>query len=115
MRRLADLLADLPGPDVASRDAVVARAAAVLRPTGALARLDEVAAWLAAWQRTERPAVERPHAMARGGEGNGRVNGRRRLAGSALFVGEDDEMRLAHGLIFPPALSKRPLPVRKIN
>ena len=51
---------DLPEPDVASRDAVAARAATVLRPTGALARLDEVAAWLAAWQRTERPAVERP-------------------------------------------------------
>ena len=63
MTRLAGLLADLPGPDVASRDAVVARAATVLRPTGALARLDEVAAWLAAWQRTERPAVERPHAI----------------------------------------------------
>jgi nicotinate-nucleotide--dimethylbenzimidazole phosphoribosyltransferase len=63
MTRLAALLADLPGPDVASRDAVAARAATVLRPTGALARLDEVAAWLAAWQRTERPAVERPHAI----------------------------------------------------
>ena len=63
MTRLAGLLADLPGPDVASRDAVAARAATVLRPTGALARLDEVAAWLAAWQRTERPAVERPHAI----------------------------------------------------
>ena len=63
MTRLADLLADLPGPDAVSRDAVAARAATVLRPTGALARLDEVAAWLAAWQRTERPAVERPHAI----------------------------------------------------
>ena len=63
MTRLTGLLSDLPGPDVASRDAVAARAATVLRPTGALARLDEVAAWLAAWQRTERPAVERPHAI----------------------------------------------------
>ena len=34
-----------------------------LRPTGASARLDEVAAWLAAWQRTERPAVDAPHAV----------------------------------------------------
>ena len=63
MTTLAALLEDLPGPDAASRAAVTARAATVLRPTGALARLDEVAAWLAAWQRTERPAVERPHAI----------------------------------------------------
>jgi nicotinate-nucleotide--dimethylbenzimidazole phosphoribosyltransferase len=41
----------------------VERAASVLRPTGALARLDEVAAWLAAWQRTERPAVDAPHSV----------------------------------------------------
>jgi nicotinate-nucleotide--dimethylbenzimidazole phosphoribosyltransferase len=47
-------------PDVACRDAVRARAAQVLRPSGALQRLDEVAAWLAGWQRTDRPAVRRP-------------------------------------------------------
>jgi len=63
MTTLAALLEGLPGPDAASRAAVTARAATVLRPTGALARLDEVAAWLAAWQRTERPAVERPYAI----------------------------------------------------
>jgi nicotinate-nucleotide--dimethylbenzimidazole phosphoribosyltransferase len=32
----------------------------VLRPTGALARLDEVACWLASWQRTPHPRVDRP-------------------------------------------------------
>jgi nicotinate-nucleotide--dimethylbenzimidazole phosphoribosyltransferase len=60
---LASLLDDLPSPDASARAAVARRAATVLRPTGALARLDEVAAWLASWQRTERPAVERPHAI----------------------------------------------------
>lgn len=50
-------------PDVTCRNAVAARAATVLRPTGALQRLDEVAAWLAGWQRTDRPAVERPAAV----------------------------------------------------
>ena len=55
--------AELPGPDVAAGQALAARAAAVLRPTGALARFDEVAAWLAQWQRTNRPAVERPVAI----------------------------------------------------
>jgi nicotinate-nucleotide--dimethylbenzimidazole phosphoribosyltransferase len=63
MSALASLFADLTEPDAAARDAVARRAASVLRPTGALARLDEVAAWLASWQRTERPAVERPHAI----------------------------------------------------
>ena len=63
MSVLRSLLADLPEPDEISRAAVAQRAASVLRPTGALARLDEVAAWLAAWQRTERPAVDHPHAI----------------------------------------------------
>lgn len=58
--RLTALLAAAPGPDHAARDAVAARAVQVLRPAGALARFDEVAAWLAGWQRTERPAVGRP-------------------------------------------------------
>jgi len=57
VRRLLD---GAPGPDEESREAIRARAANVLRPTGALARLDEVAAWLAAWQRTTKPAVRKP-------------------------------------------------------
>jgi len=63
MSLLSSLMADLPEPDASARDAVTARAASALRPTGALARLDEVAAWLAAWQRTERPAVDAPRAV----------------------------------------------------
>jgi nicotinate-nucleotide--dimethylbenzimidazole phosphoribosyltransferase len=53
-------LTDLPGPDETAVAAVRARAAQVLRPTGALARLDDAAAWLAGWQRTDRPHVDRP-------------------------------------------------------
>jgi nicotinate-nucleotide--dimethylbenzimidazole phosphoribosyltransferase len=56
-------LAGLPEPDLAARAAVARRAAEVLRPSGALARLDDVAAWLAGWQRTDRPRVERPAAV----------------------------------------------------
>ena len=58
---LSELLADLPGPDRAAHDQVAARAATVLRPAGAFARLDTVAAWLAGWQGTTAPKVERPH------------------------------------------------------
>jgi nicotinate-nucleotide--dimethylbenzimidazole phosphoribosyltransferase len=62
-RQVAHLLARAPGPDTAAAAAVAARARQVLRPAGALARLDELAEWLAAWQGTERPAVRRPAAL----------------------------------------------------
>ena len=58
---LGRLLAELPGPDRAAADQVAARAATVLRPAGAFARLDAVAAWLAGWQGTTTPRVDRPH------------------------------------------------------
>lgn len=51
---------DLPGPDTMSGERVRKRAASVLRPTGALERLDSIAIWLAEWQRTDKPKVERP-------------------------------------------------------
>lgn len=56
----ARLLRGAPAADETSRRAVATRAAQVLRPAGALARLDEVCGWLAAWQRTPEPTVERP-------------------------------------------------------
>ena len=60
---LADLLADLPEPDTAAISAVVGRASRVLRPAGALSRLDEIAAWVAGWQRTSSPRVAAPAAL----------------------------------------------------
>jgi len=56
-------LAELPDSDEASAGLVRSRAADILRPAGALARLDEVAAWVAAWQGTSTPAVRRPAAL----------------------------------------------------
>jgi nicotinate-nucleotide--dimethylbenzimidazole phosphoribosyltransferase len=58
-----DLLARLAEADATSADAVRSRAANVLRPSGALRRLDDVAAWLAGWQRTAAPRVEAPAAV----------------------------------------------------
>jgi nicotinate-nucleotide--dimethylbenzimidazole phosphoribosyltransferase len=58
--RLHDLLRDLPGPDPGCAAAVHDRAAQILRPSGALAWLDELAEWIAGWHRTERPRIERP-------------------------------------------------------
>ena len=51
------ILETAPTPDEESRRLVADRAANVLRPAGALARLDDVCAWLASWQHTTKPAV----------------------------------------------------------
>ncbi|HEV2685435.1 MAG TPA: nicotinate-nucleotide--dimethylbenzimidazole phosphoribosyltransferase [Actinomycetota bacterium] len=54
------ILENAPGKDEASERALLDRAANVLRPAGALARLDAVAAWLASWQHTTTPQVTKP-------------------------------------------------------
>ena len=55
-----DAIAEQPPPDQAAAVAVRSRAANVLRPAGALRRLDEIAEWVAAWQRDEAPRIARP-------------------------------------------------------
>jgi len=65
---IAGLIAGAPAPDAAAASAVRERAANVLRPAGALARLDDVAVWLAAWQRTATPAVRKPHLVVFAGD-----------------------------------------------
>ncbi len=57
---LHELLDRLPEPDERASSAVRDRAGHVLRPVGALARLDAVAAWMAGWQRTSAPQVGDP-------------------------------------------------------
>jgi len=54
------VLENAPASDEASGSALRERAANVLRPAGALARLDDIAVWLASWQRTTTPAVSEP-------------------------------------------------------
>ncbi len=61
-------LAEAPGPDGLHHQAVTQRAKRVLRPPGALARLDDVAAWLAAWQRTDVPEVTSPALVLAAGD-----------------------------------------------
>lgn len=60
---LTELLTGLPSPDSEARDMVTARVGDVLRPAGALARLDSLTVWLAGWQRTGTPRAERPHVI----------------------------------------------------
>jgi len=65
---IATLWADLPEPDDRMSGRVRERAERVLRPSGALQRLDDVAVWLAGWQRTTTPAVESPHVVLFAGD-----------------------------------------------
>ena len=54
-----NLIADMPGPDEEAVAKVRARDATLTKPIGSLGRLEEIAEWLAAWQRRA-PAVLRP-------------------------------------------------------
>jgi len=63
MSWLHDELRSLRAPHQPSGDAVRARAADILRPTGALATLDELAAWVADWHAAPRPVVQQPAAL----------------------------------------------------
>lgn len=63
MSWLREMIAAMPDGDDESARLVSARAAEILRPAGALARFDEVAAWVARWQRTTQPAVRSATAL----------------------------------------------------
>jgi nicotinate-nucleotide--dimethylbenzimidazole phosphoribosyltransferase len=65
---LRQLTETMPDGDGAAAAAVSRRAAEVLRPHGALARLDAVAAWVATWQRTDQPGVRRPACLVFGAD-----------------------------------------------
>ena len=59
----AGLLVDLPSPSREAMDLVRRRSKEVLRPIGALDRLDDIAVWLAGWQGTSTPSVAAPAAL----------------------------------------------------
>ena len=63
MTWLRTALDSMPDGDTTAGAAVSERAADILRPAGALARFDEVAAFIAQWQRTDQPAIRRPAAL----------------------------------------------------
>jgi nicotinate-nucleotide--dimethylbenzimidazole phosphoribosyltransferase len=63
MTWFAEALASMPEHDREAADFVRARAADILRPAGALARLDDLAAWVAEWQGTANPAIRKPAAL----------------------------------------------------
>lgn len=62
------LLHELPSFDAGSADAVRERSGQVLRPVGALQRLDEIAVHVAGWRASTAPAVERPGVLVFAGD-----------------------------------------------
>lgn len=57
---IRNLIASMPGPDMAAANAVRARDKELTKPAGSLGRLEEIAEWLAAWQGKAPPRVDRP-------------------------------------------------------
>jgi nicotinate-nucleotide--dimethylbenzimidazole phosphoribosyltransferase len=54
------LIAEMPGPDLAARAAAEQRQGQLVKPPGALGRLEEIAVFLAGWQGKAIPSVVRP-------------------------------------------------------
>jgi nicotinate-nucleotide--dimethylbenzimidazole phosphoribosyltransferase len=59
---LRAILLSLPGPDRAAREKAIEREPHLTKPKGSLGRLEELAAWLAAWQGRHPPVMDRPAA-----------------------------------------------------
>ncbi|HVT51654.1 MAG TPA: nicotinate-nucleotide--dimethylbenzimidazole phosphoribosyltransferase [Dongiaceae bacterium] len=57
MRRI---IAEFPGPGLEAAQQTAAREAVLTKPAGALARLEEITAWVATWQGKHPPTVEHP-------------------------------------------------------
>lgn len=57
---IRNLVAQMPGPDVAARAAAAERQRQLVKPPGALGRLEEIAIRIAGWQGREIPVINRP-------------------------------------------------------
>ncbi|MEK9710056.1 MAG: nicotinate-nucleotide--dimethylbenzimidazole phosphoribosyltransferase [Alphaproteobacteria bacterium] len=51
------MLADLPPVDGATQNKVAARQSQLTKPPGSLGKLEDIAIWMAGWQRTEQHAI----------------------------------------------------------
>lgn len=58
MNALAERLRGLPGPDTAAAAAAAEREPQLTKPPGSLGRLEDIAAWLAAWQGHHPPRLD---------------------------------------------------------
>lgn len=61
-------LSDLPSPDLSAVNNMQRRLTDILRPNGALARLDEIAVFMAGWQGLDFPSVNKPKVLIFAGD-----------------------------------------------
>jgi nicotinate-nucleotide--dimethylbenzimidazole phosphoribosyltransferase len=129
--QLRAALVDLTAPDTAAAAAVRTRAEQVLRPSGALVRLDEIAVHVAAWQGCASPTIERPavlvfaadHGVAAAGvsnypsdvtgamlaavaRGSATINAMARSAGASLAVHDVGVGRPTGDIRIEPAMTE---------
>src|SRR4030095_11302840 len=67
LEEIRALLAHLPGPDLEAATAAAIRERQLTKPSGALGRLEELAAWLATWQGRHPPTLDHPRTVVFGG------------------------------------------------
>jgi nicotinate-nucleotide--dimethylbenzimidazole phosphoribosyltransferase len=79
---------DLPGGDVHAADVATLRQLSLTKPPGSLGRLEELAIWLARWQRREIPQLDRitEQMVANFASGGAAINQIAKLAGAGLRV-----------------------------
>jgi len=128
---LRDILRNLPGPDIAARDAAIEREPHLTKPKGSLGRLEELAAWLSAWQGHHPPEMSNPacatfagnhgimaHKVSpcpvevtwqqskNFGEGGGAINAMCRSTGTAFKVYEIEIETFTKDFLEEPAMSE---------
>ena len=59
LAQIRDLVADLPAANDTAREAAETREIELTKPPGALGRLEDLTAWLAAWQARHPPRLDR--------------------------------------------------------
>lgn len=70
-----ELIARMPGPSEECRQAALARQSQLTKPRGSLGRLEEIAAFLAAWQAKPEPLLDRPLVLIFAGNHGVAANG----------------------------------------
>lgn len=63
MQAIRDALRNAPGPSTRAQGDTTAREATLTKPPGSLGRLEDISAWLAAWQDRAPPQIENPQVV----------------------------------------------------
>ena len=56
--QINDLIKNLPSVDAQTQNKATSRQAELTKPPGSLGKLEDIAIWMAGWQRRDRPAIE---------------------------------------------------------